>query len=267
MNQEFFFSYKDKIKTYCNTLNPESMPLFFQQMNIVLVVCSDKQEGSWPKGASQKDIVKMLMNEEELPKIPIQFSSVGTDNEGDQIKQMLQHYHAQKYLFSQPELTIDVIKSTHKLMLSGAIDHLKEPLNAGEFRTEPISAGNHVFIKFELIEKSLHHCLKKFDNALAAKEDPIKTATDLMYNVLQIHPFVDGNGRLCRMLLAFALIRTSFIPFPVPLTSGHKSSRHHYIQAIKNRQDKEMPNDLYYLVLASAIRVWKNYYTFIGNNF
>ena len=37
-------------------------------------------------------------------------------------------------------------------------------------------------------------------------DDPIMATTNLFGNIINIHPFEDGNGRICRLILAHVLI-------------------------------------------------------------
>ena len=38
------------------------------------------------------------------------------------------------------------------------------------------------------------------------KDDPIMAATNLFGNIINMHPFEDGNGRICRLILGHILI-------------------------------------------------------------
>ena len=42
------------------------------------------------------------------------------------------------------------------------------------------------------------------------------TATNLFGNIINIHPFEDGNGRLCHLILAHVLIQMKCCLFPAP---------------------------------------------------
>ncbi|WP_215898169.1 Fic family protein, partial [Acinetobacter baumannii] len=51
-------------------------------------------------------------------------------------------------------------------------------------------------------------------------------------DLINIHPFEDGNGRLCRLLISHVLIESRMSLFPVLLSSFHRRGRRHYIQAV-----------------------------------
>ena len=51
------------------------------------------------------------------------------------------------------------------------------------------------------------------------KDDPIMAATNLFGNIINIHPFEDGNGRICRLILAHVLIQMKCCLFPIILSS------------------------------------------------
>ena len=50
------------------------------------------------------------------------------------------------------------------------------------------------------------------------KDDPIMAATNLFGNIINIHPFEDGNGRICCLILAHVLIQMKYCLFPVVLS-------------------------------------------------
>lgn len=67
---------------------------------------------------------------------------------------------------------------------------------------------------------------------------PVILATHLCTYFIHIHPFNDGNGRLCRVLMADYLIRQGYLP--VVFTD---LVRNEYIQMISDAQDGK-PGDL-----------------------
>ena len=64
-------------------------------------------------------------------------------------------------------------------------------------------------------------------------DNPIMAATNLFGNIINIHPFEDGNGRICPLILAHVLIQMKCCLFPVILSSFHIRCRRHYIRAVK----------------------------------
>jgi len=68
----------------------------------------------------------------------------------------------------------------------------------------------------DLLMSGLIHC---FENMLSSKIDPVVTAAVLSFGFVYMHPFEDGNGRLHRFLIHYALSKVGFTPakfvFPV----------------------------------------------------
>ena len=79
------------------------------------------------------------------------------------------------------------------------------------------------------------------------KDNLYMAATNLFGNIINIHPFEDGNGRISRLILAHVLIQVKFCLFPVILNSFHRSGRRHYIRAVKTFDRK--PSILYTMIL------------------
>ena len=59
------------------------------------------------------------------------------------------------------------------------------------------------------------------------------TATNLLGNIINIHPFEDGNGRMCRLISAHVLMQIKCCLFSVILSSFHRRGRRHYMRAVK----------------------------------
>jgi Fic family protein len=89
----------------------------------------------------------------------------------------------------------------------------------------------------EASTERLQRAIDKYRTSLL-REHFLISAAILFYEVIQAHPFQDGNGRLSLLLLAYALARAGF-PFAVPLTLGHSKARKHYILAIQSAQNRD----------------------------
>ncbi len=150
-------------------------------------------------------------------------------------RQLLQHMEALLYLCdscepaSQP-LTVAMLQQTHKRLMSGAVTENNEQVNAGEFRTTGACCPgtNHHYLDAQFIAASTKHFLGQYNAAVERGDPVIQRAAQLFFSIThQIHPFKDGNGRLGRMLVAYAL-KAGGVPFCLPLVDGHLSARKHY---------------------------------------
>ena len=87
-----------------------------------------------------------------------------------------------------------------------------------------------------------------------------KSAAWLMFKFVDVHPFGDGNGRLCRLLANYVL--GTVTPFPVPIYLGEvpgQIKREDYLDAIvKCRESKmEQPGLLTSMLVENAWKGWK----------
>ncbi|KAG2482740.1 hypothetical protein HYH03_018335 [Edaphochlamys debaryana] len=64
----------------------------------------------------------------------------------------------------------------------------------------------------------------------AQELDSNVAAATLFYDMITLHPFENGNGRLCWLLVAFALQAVGE-PFALGMTNGHSKSRQQYLKA------------------------------------
>ena len=111
-------------------------------------------------------------------------------------------------------------------------------------------SGYHVFTPVNHIERYM-------EDAIFSFHDLIMAATNLFGNIINIHPFEDGKGRICHLILAHALIQMKCCQFPVILSSFYGRGRRHYIRAIK--MFYRNPSMLYTMILKSLVHCWDNF--------
>ncbi|MBC8266835.1 MAG: Fic family protein [Flavobacteriales bacterium] len=108
------------------------------------------------------------------------------------------------------ELDFDMILRLHKMLLSNIRDEI-----AGRFRNvdEWVRVGNHIALDPTQIEEVLGNML--IDYKVNNEENIVKRIAKLHLTFEQIHPFVDGNGRIGRILNNYLLIREFYVPINI----------------------------------------------------
>ena len=126
----------------------------------------------------------------------------------------------------------------------------------GEYRKSSVFADYHIFAPAGHIERHMEGEIFRFYET--RKDDPIMAATNLFGNIINICQFEDGIGRICRLILAHALMRMKCCLFPVILSSFHRRGRIHYIRAVKMMFDSK-PSMLYTMIVKSFVYCWDNF--------
>ena len=83
--------------------------------------------------------------------------------------------------------------------------------NSGKYRTEPviITGSDAEFPKPQEIPQLMTQFMARVP-ALKSKVHPVVFAAQLHIDFVNIHPFVDGNGRTARLLLNLALLQAGY---------------------------------------------------------
>lgn len=107
----------------------------------------------------------------------------------------------------EQELTLDVILLIHKMLMANIRDDV-----AGRFRKagEYVRVANHIAPDPKEITGRLEKMLAGYN--AASHENIIKRIALLHLIFEQTHPFVDGNGRIGRVINNYLLIREGFVP-------------------------------------------------------
>ena len=102
-----------------------------------------------------------------------------------------------------------VILDIHSIILNGINDEFK-----GRYRTVRVRiSGSNVVLPNPLKVPEL---MKKFSDMLDQKKDSILKAIEAHYKLVEIHPFIDGNGRTARLLMSLILLRSQVFPILIP---------------------------------------------------
>lgn len=129
----------------------------------------------------------------------------------------------------EKELTLEVILSLHKMLLSNIRDNI-----AGRFRknNEYVKVGNHIAPAPKEIAGLLEEMLADYHGS--HHENIEKRIARLHLTFENIHPFVDGNGRIGRILNNYLLIREGFVPMNIKFIDRQK-----YYDAFKEFDKKD----------------------------
>jgi len=128
----------------------------------------------------------------------------------------------------EQELTLDMILSLHKMLISNIRDDV-----AGRFRqdNEFVRVGNHIAPNPQEVISLLESMLVVYNSA--SHENIIKRIAKLHLTFENIHPFVDGNGRIGRVINNYLLIWEGFVPINIKFIDRIK-----YYEAFKEFDTK-----------------------------
>lgn len=128
----------------------------------------------------------------------------------------------------EQELTLDVIISLHKMLISNIRDDV-----AGRFRkgNELVRVGSHIAPHPREIKERLENMFAEYN--ANSHESVVKRIAKLHLTFEYTHPFVDGNGRIGRVLNNYLLIREGFVPINIKFIDRAK-----YYDAFKEFDEK-----------------------------
>ncbi|KAJ5918374.1 hypothetical protein N7454_010749 [Penicillium verhagenii] len=133
-------------------------------------------------------------------------------------REIFQHAKAACYMIQQlcicdNDLSEEIILQTHEI-LTHKINADTTPWQeySGVYRTDEVSAGFHAFPHHGLVPYKMKSMIRELKSDLkgALKKgtiDPIAIAAKYTHIFVNIHPFIDGNGRMCRLILNSMLLK------------------------------------------------------------
>lgn len=182
-------------------------------------------------------------------------------------RQLKQHLLALLLLTKAAEtpepLSEELIMNAHKLLMKDLCSE-GERINAGEYRTIPVHCGNHSFIDFECVPSSMKILIAEYNEKIQAEHDSFQLASWLLMQMLLIHPFQDGNGRVSRLLWYYSLLRDG-LPFPVIPFQGMDKGYKKYRKFIERDSESLADNSYKHVTSLTLVSVTKTWTNFISN--
>jgi len=128
----------------------------------------------------------------------------------------------------EQELDLEVILSLHRMLISNIRDDV-----AGRFRSdnEYVRVGSHIAPSPKEIKDRLQRMLAEYNASI--HESIIKRITRLHLAFEYVHPFVDGNGRIGRVINNYLLIREGYVPINIKFIDRKK-----YYEAFREFDEK-----------------------------
>lgn len=138
---------------------------------------------------------------------------------------------------TSPDHFLTLLQERHAILLSARISK-----NPGEFKDKNNRAGNTEFVDKELVRGTL----KKGYEWYSILRHPFAKAAYMMFLVSEVHPFLDGNGRIARVMMNAELSSQNLSKIIIPTVY-----REDYMGAIK-KLTKQREGDAYIRMLQKA---------------
>lgn len=129
-----------------------------------------------------------------------------------------------------PAMLLTLMQSRHALLMSARPD--KHP---GRFKREANRAGSTLFVAPDQVEGTLARGFEYYDSL----DTPFARAVFMMFLVSEVHPFVDGNGRIARIMMNAELVAAGEERIIVPTVY-----RSNYLTALKALSQSSQPTPL-----------------------
>ena len=148
-----------------------------------------------------------------------------------------------------PEQLFELLQNRHLILMRE-----REDCNPGQFKDKNNQAGNTLFVDHRLVKGTLIQAFKYY----AALKEPMAKAIFMMFMISEVHPFIDGNGRVARIMMNAELFHGGQSRIIVPTVF-----REDYILALRKLTRSKVP-DTYIRVMEKLHKFSDNLY---GNDF
>lgn len=147
---------------------------------------------------------------------------------------------------STPEEFLKIMAFRHSVLMSARFDK-----NPGLFKDKNNFAGSTAFVDFNLVGGTL---IQSFD-FYKALDHPFAKAAYIMFVISEVHPFLDGNGRIARVMMNAELVKAGQSKLIIPTVF-----REDYMGALK-KFTKQRKCDTYIKMLQRAHEFSANVYS------
>jgi hypothetical protein len=135
-----------------------------------------------------------------------------------------------KRLPKNVDIFLDLLRKRHRAIMEGRTD--KSP---GEFKQRPNQVGTFIFVAPEDVLGTL---IEGF-NIYQRLSEPLHRAIFMMFLISEVHPFVDGNGRVARVMMNAELAAAQQVRLLIPIIY-----RSNYISSLRALSTNAWPEPI-----------------------
>lgn len=157
------------------------------------------------------------------------------------------HYAAFEFIKAEASkkrpISMELIKKTAALVMKntgGEVNAMGGTFDTskGELRKAQVYVDQKYFPNYQKVPPLLIELIKKVNSKIDEVKDAeiIKLAADFHYNLVNIHPFGDGNGRTARLMMNYMQFYHN-----EPLIKIFTEDRVAYIDALNQTEEKQNP--------------------------
>jgi Fic family protein len=172
-------------------------------------------------------------------------------------KNHLEAFHLLQRLVSQ-QMPLDesVLLQLHAVILRGIEDEW-----AGRYRNVGvrISGSRHVPPNPLKVPTLMEELFAWYPTQTSIH--PVELAADLHLRLAQIHPFIDGNGRVCRLVMNLHLMQRGY---PLTIIRAANTQRAEYYQALANSDESSDPAAFRTFIAARVLESLQRYTEVLG---
>lgn len=150
---------------------------------------------------------------------------------------------------TSPDHLLEILQHRHRIMMSA-----RPEANPGVFKTQNNRAGETHFVDFQQVRGTL----KKGFEIYSALRHPFARALFMLFMISEVHPFIDGNGRISRIMMNAELTAAGQSKIIIPTVF-----RTDYLGALRQLTRKNNPEKL----IKAIQRVRQFSYNLHGENF
>ncbi len=158
---------------------------------------------------------------------------------------VIDHYNAFIFLKEQAllkkKISVDFIKAANAYVMKstgGLINSVAGDFDTskGDLRRAQVYVDKKYFPNFQTVPQLLEKLCVAINNKIdkVKGNDILKLSADLHYNLVNIHPFGDGNGRTSRLFMNYIQLYHN-----EPLIKIFTEDREEYINALNETEEKE----------------------------
>ena len=148
-----------------------------------------------------------------------------------------------KYLGKEDPITEGLIRELHRITVKGVRGDKADPGNYRKIQNYVVNSLTREIIYTPPAPLEVPHLMREFAGWLNKNKDlsPVLTAGIAQFQLVHIHPFIDGNGRTARLLSTLILYKTDYdFKRLFTISKYYDKNRPAYYKAIQSVRNNAM---------------------------